>query len=195
MLDKAHFDKQLDDAQALSLTHHISLEKALLQHTDFYSRFGLGHDLSPGNQNWRYFVRGLKFASDPKDWIYRFYQSCAFAPNRFGPPTEKVVLEKYALVSPFSEAELPDWTKELTAIGYTNIRLVGGLICAIRRFNFTTAVVVGLEATSYDRRYCFEHKSDASQALADWCGDGHLPGPWIKCKGSQIDLLNPDLTS
>jgi hypothetical protein len=193
MLDKAHFDRQLDDAQVLSSRQNISLEQALLKHTDFYMRFGLGQQPDPGNQDWRYFFRGLKFATDPKDWIFRFYQSCAFVPNQFGPPTEKVILEKSALMSSIGEVALPDWTKELRDIGYEKMRLVGGLICAIKRFNFTTAVVVGLEATSYDRRYCFEHESDASQALADWCGDGHLSGPWIKCKGAQIDILNPNL--
>jgi hypothetical protein len=195
MLDKAHFDRQLDDARVLSSLRNMSLEQALLHHTDFYTRFGLGQDPNPGNQDWRYFVRGFRFANDQKEWIYRFYQSCAFAPNQFGPPTEKVALEKGAVKSPFGEAVLPDWTKELKAIGYTNMRLVGGLICAIKRFNFTTAVVVGLEATSYNRRYCFEHKSDASKALDEWCGNGHLSGPWIKCKGAQIDLLNPNLKS
>ena len=30
-------------------------------------------------------------------------------------------------------------------------------------------------------------------ALALWDGQGHPSGPWIKCKGAGVDLLNPSL--
>ena len=36
---------------------------------------------------------------------------------------------------------------------------------------------------------------DALRALLDWDGLGHPAGPWIKCKGAGIDLLNPALTA
>lgn len=69
-----------------------------------------------------------------------------------------------------------------------------GQWCAVRRFNFTTAIVVGLDALAYSRRYCYEHAVDAETALAAWDGQDHPSGPWIKCKGAGIDLLNPALT-
>ncbi|MBB3180956.1 hypothetical protein FHW64_005395 [Variovorax sp. Sphag1AA] len=71
---------------------------------------------------------------------------------------------------------------------------MAGEVCAIKKFNFTTAVVVGLHAQGYERRYCYEHAADARAALAAWDGRGHPGGPWIKCKGAGIDLLNPAFT-
>ncbi|MCY1224458.1 hypothetical protein D9M72_366160 [compost metagenome] len=65
-------------------------------------------------------------------------------------------------------------------------------MCAVKQFNYTTAVVVGLDDVGYQRRYCYEHRADAQAALAAWDGCEHPSGPWIKCKGAGIDLLNPD---
>ena len=79
----------------------------------------------------------------------------------------------------------------LLASGYTDLRVVDGVLCAVRRFNFTTAILVGLDPVGYERRYCYEHRADARAALAAWDGREHPPGPWIKCKGAGIDLLNP----
>lgn len=79
----------------------------------------------------------------------------------------------------------------MLASGYSDIRPVRGLLCAILRFNFTTALVVGLDDAGYQRRYCYEHREDARAALWVWDGRDHPPGPWIKCKGPGLDLLNP----
>jgi hypothetical protein len=84
-----------------------------------------------------------------------------------------------------------DLTPMLAAAGYSDLRTLGRVVCGIKRFNFTTALVVGLDATGYQRRYCYEHEADARAALLQWTGDGHPGGPWIKCKGAGIDLLNP----
>ena len=80
----------------------------------------------------------------------------------------------------------------LKAGGYDGLRTIGEVICGLRRFNYTTAIVVRLDESGYERRYCFEHMEDARAALAEWDGKGHPGGPWIKCKGAGIDLLNPD---
>lgn len=80
----------------------------------------------------------------------------------------------------------------LSANGYTDICTRRDQVCGVKQFNFTTAVVVGLDAIGYQRRYCYEHRVDAQAALAKWDGEEHPSGPWIKCKGSGIDLLNPD---
>ncbi len=79
----------------------------------------------------------------------------------------------------------------LIAAGYVDIRMVGTQLCALKRFNFTTAVFVGLDEVGYQRRYCYEHTADARSALQAWDGSDHPPGPWIKCKGAGIDLLDP----
>lgn len=78
--------------------------------------------------------------------------------------------------------------------GYLEIRQTdAGTWCALSRFNFTWALVVGLDESGYALRYCYEHQADASTALKSWNGIGHPSGPWIKCKGPGIDLLNPEL--
>lgn len=84
-----------------------------------------------------------------------------------------------------------DLTPMLAVAGYSDLRTLGRVVCGIKRINFTTALVVGLDATGYQRRYCYEHEADARAALLQWTGDGHPGGPWIKCKGAGIDLLNP----
>lgn len=80
----------------------------------------------------------------------------------------------------------------LTAHGYTDLRILCKQVCGVGQFNFTTALLVGLDETGYERRYCYEHRADAQNALLAWNGDGHPPGPWIKYKGAGIDLLNPE---
>lgn len=80
----------------------------------------------------------------------------------------------------------------LSASGYTEIRVLRGQLCAVKKFNYTTAVVVGLDDVGYQRRYCYEHHADAQAALLAWDGHEHPSGPWIKCKGGGVDLLNPD---
>lgn len=85
------------------------------------------------------------------------------------------------------------WLDALRAQGYSDICVRAKVLCAIKDFNFTTAVVVGLDPVGYERRYCFEHGHEARQALAAWRGEGHPGGPWIKCKGAGVDLLNPAL--
>jgi hypothetical protein len=79
----------------------------------------------------------------------------------------------------------------LTANGYTEIRRLASRVCALKQFNYTTAIAVGLDETGYLLRYCYEHAIDARVALRKWNGQGHPPGPWIKCKGAGVDLLNP----
>lgn len=77
------------------------------------------------------------------------------------------------------------------AAHFSDVRDLGGQICAIQQFAFTWAVVVGIRGMGYQRRYCFEHEQDARDALLQWDGQDHPSGPWIKCKGIGVDLLNP----
>lgn len=77
--------------------------------------------------------------------------------------------------------------------GYSDICVLQDQLCGVHGFNYTTAVVVGLDPTGYRLRYCYEHRSEAQAAIKAWDGLGHPPGPWIKCKGGGVDLLNPNL--
>ena len=79
----------------------------------------------------------------------------------------------------------------LLAAGHTSVRILDGQVCGVKSFLFTSAIVVGIDECGYSRRYCYEHQADAQAALLAWNGLGHPGGPWIKCKGSGIDLLNP----
>jgi hypothetical protein len=81
----------------------------------------------------------------------------------------------------------------LHAEGSRLIRVVQGQTCALQRFNFTIGPVVGLSLEGYERRHCFETVEGARTALLGWEGTSHPAGPWIKCKGNGIDLLNPEL--
>lgn len=76
--------------------------------------------------------------------------------------------------------------------GYSNLARRNGTLHGLQSFVFTTGLVVGLDATGYERRYCYERAEDTAQALSEWDGHGHPGGPWIKCKGTGIDLLNPN---
>jgi hypothetical protein len=78
--------------------------------------------------------------------------------------------------------------------GYSALRNVPGQgWCGLLPFFVTWAVVVDLTVGCYGRRYCYEHHEDALEALSSWDGRQHPSGPWIKCKGAGIDLLNPEL--
>lgn len=79
----------------------------------------------------------------------------------------------------------------LSEQGYGELRSIGGTVCGLHRYNFTTGLVVGLTFEGYERRYCYEHLQHARSALLAWDGGRHPGGPWIKCKGAGIDLLNP----
>lgn len=85
--------------------------------------------------------------------------------------------------------------KALLAMGYSDLKkLPCGALAGLLQFNFTHGLLVGLDTEGYERRYCFEHESDARKALEAWNGLGHPSGPWIKCKGAGLDLLNPALS-
>ena len=94
-------------------------------------------------------------------------------------------------------ADLTDFTQayleDVQAQGFTNIRICGteGL-CGIRRYNFAWGLVVNIQPLGHGRRYCYESQGEAQAALVQWDGDGHPSGPWIKCKGANIDFLNPE---
>jgi hypothetical protein len=81
-------------------------------------------------------------------------------------------------------ASLPRGTRALRVCG------VSGL-CAVKPYNFTFGLEVDLQPLGHGRRYCYEFANDAEQALAAWDGNEHPSGPWIKCKGATVELLNP----
>lgn len=78
--------------------------------------------------------------------------------------------------------------------GYAYLRrLPTGEWAALRKFLFTTGLVVGIDLHGYRTRFCYERAEDALDALLAWDGSGDPSGPWIKEKGLGVDRLNPKL--
>ena len=89
--------------------------------------------------------------------------------------------------------DLETLVAKLNAQGYKHVlKLPGGMLAAVHDQLFTTGLVVGLDSFGYQRRYCYEKRQDAVDALMAWDGQGDPPGPWIKEKPS--DRLGPGAT-
>lgn len=75
--------------------------------------------------------------------------------------------------------------------GYYEIRNIEGQgLCGLRKFAFTTGLIIGIEQLTYTGRYCFPSEQDALNALNDWNGTGDPSGNWIKYKGFGVDREN-----
>jgi hypothetical protein len=70
---KQLFDLQITFAQKVASRTGIPFERALLEYTNLYVRFGLGRDFDESSEGWRRFAAGLATADDPRDWTYEFY--------------------------------------------------------------------------------------------------------------------------
>lgn len=79
----------------------------------------------------------------------------------------------------------------LKSEGYYEIRNIDGQgLCGLRKFAFTTGLIIGIEQLTYLGRYCFPSERDALNALNDWNGMGDPSGNWIKYKGFGGDREN-----
>jgi hypothetical protein len=76
--------------------------------------------------------------------------------------------------------------------GYEGVREIDGVLYGLQKEIYTTGLFCDLTPVSYLHRYCYEHHADARKALRAWDGQGHPPGPWIKRKGLDGELLNPE---
>ena len=64
-------------------------------------------------------------------------------------------------------------------------------LCGLKHYTFTCGLVTDIQPLGHGRRYCYETFEEARDTLAAWSGKEHPSGPWFKCKGATIDLLNP----
>jgi hypothetical protein len=67
------FALQLDLARRVSAVAGISLAEAVFAYTNCHVRFGFGRTFDAAHPGWLEYVAGLREASDPDDWTYRFY--------------------------------------------------------------------------------------------------------------------------
>lgn len=80
---RTFFDLQLQFAETVSALSGLPVERALLEYTNLYARFGLGRDFDPAHPVWQEFLAGRGPAIDDRAWIYGFYLARAGAE---GPP-------------------------------------------------------------------------------------------------------------
>lgn len=73
------FGLQLGFAEKVCSVLGIGLERALLEYTNLYVRFGLGRDFDSENLKWREYLGGLREARDGLEWTYDFYRRDAEA--------------------------------------------------------------------------------------------------------------------
>lgn len=70
---KAFFDLQLGFAHRVTVLSGLPLAPALLEYTNLYIRFGLGHDFDPAHPTWREYLAGLQDLNDIGECTYAFY--------------------------------------------------------------------------------------------------------------------------
>ncbi len=72
IFSKSFFDIQLQFAFKVARLLGLPLEKALLDYTNLYIRFGLGREFDHRHLVWREYPTGLANAVDAQEWTYRF---------------------------------------------------------------------------------------------------------------------------
>jgi hypothetical protein len=96
---RGFLELQLRFAETVAELAGLSLERALLDYTNLYIRFGIGRDFDPEHPRWQGYVAGLRTADSPGEWTHRFYLACPPPP-----PAPGLV----ATFGCFSYALLPD---------------------------------------------------------------------------------------
>jgi hypothetical protein len=77
LFPREFFDIQFAFAERVRTLTAIPLERALLEYTNFYVRFGCGRHFDPKHETWQAYLTGLRDSSDPLGWTYQFYLSDA----------------------------------------------------------------------------------------------------------------------
>ena len=72
---RGFFDLQLQFARTVATLSGLPPDRALLDYTNFYVRFGLGRAFDPAHPGWQEYVAGLREASDAGEWTWRFATS------------------------------------------------------------------------------------------------------------------------
>lgn len=82
---------------------------------------------------------------------------------------------------------------DVIALGYDSPKEINGVWCGIARFAYMTGLVVGINRLSYQYRYCYHKYIEACSSLNHYEDTNEHPiGNWIKRKGLESDLSNPN---
>ncbi len=98
--------------------------------------------------------------------------------------------------SNFHFIKTPDekFTDSMMQEGYFPVRkLPTGKWVGCFQMNYTGALIIGLDESGYEKRYCYASIYGAMAAALTWDGLGDPPGNWIKEKGNGVDRLNPKI--
>ena len=78
-------------------------------------------------------------------------------------------------------------------------RLDNGIEIAVIKMLFTWDLCYNINPNSmfdaYEYRYMYESEMEAVEACVLWDGEGHPPGNWIKRKGIDPEISNPNFKS
>jgi hypothetical protein len=80
---KGFFDLQLQFAEKVTALSGLPLACALLDYTNLYIRFGLGHGFDRAHPTWCEYLAGVQDSHDCREWTYRFYLT---RPEAVAPP-------------------------------------------------------------------------------------------------------------
>lgn len=174
---KDFFALQIYFAEAAARLTGAPIDRALLDYTNLYVRFGLGRAFDSTHPGWRAYVNGLARAADRVEWTYRVYLShasraargetgsaaAAFGCFSFAMQDAKRVRLHFhnvdpASVSPLSVERLPLRLRELRS-----------LFEHVRRHHAQACEVVGTSWLHNLRAYrrCFPDEYGASATVAE----------------------------
>ncbi len=97
---KAFFDLQLRFAETVARLSGLPLARVLLEYTNLYIRFGLGHDFDPAHPTWQAYLAGLRDARDVREWTYAFYRT---RPDAMAAPSVVATFGCFAYARPSGE--------------------------------------------------------------------------------------------
>ena len=79
---RSFFDLQLAFARRVAAVSGMPLDRALLDYTNLYIRFGLGRGFDPAHPTWREYLAGLERAADAGAWTHHMYLALGAADGR-----------------------------------------------------------------------------------------------------------------
>jgi len=75
--------------------------------------------------------------------------------------------------------------KSLNNMGIQHVREIPNQgICGLEGYGYLVSVNCDMDYFGNGYRYCYESFEDAFNAVNNWDGNGHPPGPWIKRKNN-----------